>query len=155
MRIAILCTALAMMLAAAPASAENQKQSWGFYKSGQEAILVYGVQESEQITLSFICEPKKKTLEIISTVMPAKAVAGRPGKIALSNGSSSLKYAGKTAQGANDTGIHFGAPIAIEPRLFDLLGTGKWLRIDSLGAREVIPLAGIKGKLAQMRKACR
>ena len=105
MRISVPGTVVAMVLAAAPASAE--KESWGFYKSGKEALLIYGVPESEQITLSFICEPSTKKIEIISTVMPRKTGARRPGKIKLSNGSSSLEYAGKTAEGANDTGIHF------------------------------------------------
>jgi hypothetical protein len=155
MRISVLCTTFAMVLVAAPASAENLKKSWDFYKSGQEALLIYGVPETEQVTLSFICEPKKKKIEIISTVMPPNTRTKRPGKIKLTNGSSSLEYAGKTAQGTNDTGIHFGAPIAIEPRLFDLLGTGKSLLIESLGARARVPLVGIKGPLAKMKKACR
>ena len=66
--------------------------------------MIYGVPESEQITLSFICEPSAKKIEIISTVMPPRTRAKRTGKIKLSNGSSSLEHAGKTAEGANDTG---------------------------------------------------
>jgi hypothetical protein len=35
------------------------------------------------------------------------------------------------------------------------LQTGSSLLIESLGSRKSVPLAGIKGPLARMRKACR
>src|SRR6187549_2988582 len=105
MRISVLCTVIALVLAAAPASAA--RESWGFHQSGEEAILVHGVPESEQITITFICESKKKNIQIGSTVMPRRTGPKRAGKIKLSNGSSSLEYPGKTSQGINDTGIVF------------------------------------------------
>ena len=153
MRISGLCTVFAVLLAAAPASAD--KQRWGFVRSDRAAVLFFGVPESEEGTLYLVCEPSRKSIAIITRVMPRSTRHGRPGKIKLSNGSSSLEFAGKTVQANEDAGVHFEASTAIDPRLFELLETGTSLRIESLGARESVPLRGVKGPLGQMRKACR
>jgi hypothetical protein len=153
MRISMLCAVLAVLLTAAPASAE--KQSWDFVKSGSEVLLVSGVPESEAVTLSFICGPKKNQIDIVTTVLPSSAKQGRAGKIKLTNGSSSLEYAGKTGRDNEESGVHFSALTTIDPRLFDLLEKGTSLRIEAMGARDSVPLTRIKGPLAQMRKACR
>jgi hypothetical protein len=153
MRMSMPCALAALLLTAAPATAE--KQTWGFVKSGSEVLLVYGVPESEAITLSFICHPKRKSIEIVTTVLPQTAKQGRAGTIKLSNGSTSLEYSGKTGRDNAESGVHFAAPTTIQPRLFDLLETGASLRIEALGARDSVPLGRIKAPLAQMRKACR
>jgi hypothetical protein len=150
----MLCAAVALLLATAPALSAD-KQQWGFVKSQSEVLLVYGVPESHAITLSFICEPNKKTIDIVTTVLPAKVASKRAGTIKLSNGTTKLEYAGKTSQYDEDTGIHFSAETAIEPRLFDFLDKGTSLGIEAFGARDSVPLKGIKGPLAQMRNACR
>lgn len=149
----MLCALLAMLLAASPASAE--KQSWDFVTSGSEALLVYGVPESEAITLSFICEPKKNQIDIVTTVLPSKVKVGQAGAVKLSNGSSSLEFKGKVGRDNEESGEHFSALTAIDPRLFDLLEKGTSLRIEAMGARDSVPLTRIKKPLAQMRKACR
>ena len=60
MRVTLAASALMLALAAPTQGAD--KQSWGFVESGQEALLVYGIPESDIITLSFICEPKPKRI---------------------------------------------------------------------------------------------
>jgi len=147
------CIAVATVLVASPAAAE--KQSWGFVKSGAEVLLVYGVPESEAITVSFICAPKKRTIDVVTTVLPRDAKKGRTGIIKLSNGSSSVEYAGTVGRDNADSGVHFAAATTIDPQLFDLLDKGTTVRIDALGAHDIVPLNGIKKPLAQMRQACR
>ena len=73
----VMLAALTVVSAAPAQSAE--KESWGFVRSGKEAHLVYGVPETEIVTLSFVCEGKR--IEIISTVLPRsprKGQAARP-----------------------------------------------------------------------------
>lgn len=153
MRISVLCAVFAVLSAAAPASADKQK--WGFVRSDRAVILFFGVPESDTGTLSFICEPERNRIEIVTTVMAPSTRPKRPGRIKLSNGSSSLEYAGKTARANDDAGVHFEASTAIDPRLFALLEAGPSLLIESLGARESVSLRGVRGPLGQMRKACR
>jgi hypothetical protein len=48
-----------------------------FYKTGEsEARLIYGIPESDIVTLVFICDTKQKRIEIVTTVLPAKAKKG-------------------------------------------------------------------------------
>ena len=147
------CALLALLLAASPASAD--KQSWGFLESGAEVFLVYGVPESEAITLSFICEPKKNKIDIVTTVLPSRVKVGQAGIVKLLNGSSSLEFKGKVGRDNEESGEHFSALTTIDPSLFDLLEKGTSLRIEAMGAHDSVPLTRIKGPLAQMRKACR
>ena len=107
------------------------------------------------VALSFICEPKRKTIDIVTTVLPGNVKGERPGRIKLSGTAASLEFAGKTSRYDEDRGIHFSASTAIDARLFDLLDRGSSLRIEAMGARDSVPLAQIKKPLAQMRQACR
>jgi hypothetical protein len=153
MRIPVLCITLAVALASGPAAA--QKQSWGFAKSGSAALLVYGVPDSHAVTLSFICEPKKKTIDVVTTVLPRNAKKDRTGIIKLSNGSATVEYAGTIGRDNEDSGLHFAAATTIDAELFDLLDKGTSVRVEALGASENVPLNGIKKPLTQMRQACR
>jgi hypothetical protein len=154
MRRSMLPFVLALLLSAAPA-VSAEKQSWGFVRSGSEALLVYGVPESEAITLSFICEPKKKQIDVVTTVLPAKSKLGQAATIKLTNSSAGLDFKGKVGRDNADSGKHVSAMTAIDVRLFDLLENGTSVRIDVLSAHDSVPLKGIKAPLAQMRKACR
>jgi hypothetical protein len=153
MRISILWGVLAMVLATPALSAD--KEQWGFLKSDSDARLFYGVPESESITLSLICEPKRKRMFIVSAVLPHNVRAKRSGKIKLSNGSASLEYPGKTEPERGEGPATIVARVAIDPRLFDLLDKGTSLVIESLDARESVPLDGVKEPLGQMRGVCR
>src|SRR5262250_968955 len=104
MRIALL--GLIALLAAVPAVSAAEKQSWGFVTSGDQVLLVYGVPESEAVTLSFICAPKRKRITIVTTVLPDKARAGRAVTIRLVNGATTLDYAGKTGRDSAEDGVH-------------------------------------------------
>ena len=153
MLIRLFCAVLATLAAAAPAAAG--KEQWDFVKSGSEVLLVYGVPESEDVTLSFICEPKRKTIQIVTTVLPRNTKQGRSGATRLSNGASNLEYAGKTGRDNADAGVHFAASTSIDARLFDLLEKGTSVRVEAFGARENVPLARIAVPLKRMREACR
>src|SRR5262249_4699881 len=141
----MLLSLLIAMLAAVAAAAE--KQSWGFVTSGDQVLLVYGVPESEAVTLAFICAPKRKRMTLVTTVLPDKARAGRPVTIRLVNGATTLDYAGKTGRDSAEDGVHASAEIAIDPRLYDLLAKGKSVRVEVADARETVPLAGVAGPL--------
>ena len=153
MRIAICCAIGALLLTATAAPAAANKKSWNFMTAGDERLLVYGVPDFR--TLSFICDTKKKSVEVVSTMLPAGMKAGRDaGKIKLRAGTASLEYAGMTG-GNPDMGFHLSATTPIDARMFDLLGNGTAVRIEALGAKASVTLSGIKKPLAQMREACR
>jgi hypothetical protein len=154
MRKSVICAALAALLVAGPAAADN-KERWAFIKYDEIALLYYGIPESEAGTLYFSCNIEKKTIHIITPVMPRKAGKGATGKLKLINNASSLEYAGKVVGAGEDDGIQVEAATTIDPKIFALVETGKSLTIDSFGKKETIPLKNVTGPLAKMRMACR
>jgi hypothetical protein len=159
MRTWMLGTLITLPLAAVVPAVAAEKQSWGFVTSGDEVLLVYGVPESEAVTLSFICTPKRRWLTVVTTVLPDKARLGRAATIRLVNGAASLNYAGKIGRDNAESGLHVSAEIAIDPRIYDLLAKGTSVRVEvqaqQASAREAVPLKGMQAPLARMRAACK
>ncbi len=136
-------------LYAAPAD----KQKWDFV-GGTDARLFYGVPESDVVTLSIICEPKRKRINVVSFVLPPKARPGAVLKIKLSNGGARLEYDGKVGRDRAHEISYVEARAGFDRKLFDFLNAGSALTVEVGGARESIPLAGIARPLGTMRRAC-
>jgi hypothetical protein len=145
--------ACALMLALAAPAQGADKQSWGLVTSGDEVLLVYGVPESDIITVSFICEPKANKLEIVTTVVPARPRKGQSVRTTLSNGVVTAAYDGKLGH-HEEHGYHFAAPTAADPKVADILRSGAALTISIPGKRERVPLRGIAAPLAKFQTAC-
>jgi hypothetical protein len=149
----ITLAACALMLALAVPVQGADKQSWGFVTSGNEALLVYGVPESDIITVSFICEPKANKLEIVTTVLPVRPRKGQSVRTTFSNGAVTAAYHGKLGH-HEEHGFHFAAPTAADPKVVDILRSGTALTIGIPGKRERVPLRGIAAPLAKFQTAC-
>ena len=151
MRVALMASALTLALAA-PVEGAN-KESWGFVTSGDEVLLVYGVPESDIITVSFICEPKANKLEIVTTVLPSRPRKGQPVKTTFGNGALTAAYDGKLGH-HEEHGYHVAAQTAADPKVVDILRSGTALTISIPGKRERVPLRGIAAHLAKFQAAC-
>ena len=138
-----------MVVSVAPAQSA-EKESWGFVRSGKEAHLVYGVPETEIVTLSFICEGKR--IEIISTVLPRRPRKGQAARTALTNGAVTASYDGKF--GSSNEGFYFQAYTAAEPKVVEVLRSGTALTISIPGKQERVPLRGVSKPLNQFEATC-
>ena len=152
MRVTLAASALMLALAAPTQGAD--KQSWGFVELGQEALLVYGIPESDIITLSFICEPKPKRIEIVTTILPSKPRKGQPLRTTLSNGAASVAYDGKVGMSSPEHGFHFAFSAGAEPKVVDILRSGTSLTISIPGKQERVPMRGVAGPLGKFETAC-
>ena len=152
MRITLAASAL-MLALAAPAHGAN-KESWGFVESGKEAFLVYGVPESEALTISFICDTAAKRIEIITSVLPRKPRKDQPLTTTLSNGAATAAHGGKIGFSPDHEQFHFAAPAAAEPKVVDILKSGTSLTISIPGKQVRVPLRGVARPLAQFEIAC-
>jgi hypothetical protein len=150
--IRMVVVAVLVVVAAASRAPAQEKQQWGFITTAGDARLFYGIPDSHDTALSLICQPKRKRMEIVSMVLPEKAVAGRQVTIRLTNGSASRQYSGRIVRNRDDT--YASASTALEPGLFDLLRTGTSLRLAVASASEDIPLKEVAGPLAKMDRAC-
>jgi hypothetical protein len=152
MRRTLAVSTLILALAAPAQSAD--KESWDFYKSADMAQFGYGVPESDLITITFRCTFKKKPIELVTTVLPAKPRKGQTLKTTLTNGAVTATYDGKTGH-HSDHGYHFVADIPAEPKLLDVLKSGTTLTISVPGGKPVrVPLKGVAKPLAQFESAC-
>ena len=150
----VMRTAPMLMLAlAAPAAAAN-KESWGFVTSGSEALLVYGVPESDIVTLSFICDTRKRRIEIVSTVLPDKPTKGQRLTTTLRNGRASVTHDGRIGQSPAGEEFHFAVTVAAEPKAVAILKSGAALTIGIPRHQRHVPLRGVAKPLAQFEKAC-
>jgi hypothetical protein len=148
----MMVVAVLVAVAAASRAPAQDEQQWGFITTAGDARLFYGVPDSHDTALSLICQPKRKRIEIVSVVLPAKAVAGQHVTIRLTNGSASREYSGRIVRHRDDT--YASASTALAPALFDLLRTGTSLRLVVASASEDIPLTGLAEPLAQMDRTC-
>ncbi|MFL5071775.1 MAG: hypothetical protein ACJ8D9_19525 [Xanthobacteraceae bacterium] len=153
MRITLAASAL-MLALAVPAGGAN-KRSWDFVEADKETVqLVYGVPESEAVTISFWCEAKPKRIDIVTTVLPPRLRKGQPVKTTLSNGIVTAAYAGKIGYDTAHESFHLSASTAAEPKVVSILKSGTWLTIAIPGKQVRVPLRGIAKPLAQFEAAC-
>ena len=154
MRIA-LATFTLMLVLAAPAHAQN-KEEWGFARSGEMVQVSYGIQESDVgIFIIFRCEGKPKKIEIVSWVLPKKPRKGQPLKTTLSNGTITNVYDGKIGRDKGEEGsFYFATVTAADAKVVEILKSGTALTISIPGKQERVPLRGVAKPLAQFEAAC-
>ena len=143
---------LAVLLLPVVSSADGaEKQVWGFVKSGAEARLFYGVPDSGNLTIAFVCAAKR--LSLVTTVLPPNPKQGRTVRTTLSNGVVTAAYDGKLGHSESE-GFYVEASIASEAKVLNVLKTGTSLRIGISGKHERLPLRGVTRPLAQFEAAC-
>jgi hypothetical protein len=151
----ITLAASALMLALAGHAAGANKESWDFVEADKMTVeLVYGVPESDAVTIAFWCETRRKRIEIVTTVLPPRPRKGQPVKTTLSNGAITAAYDGKIGYDAAHESFHFAASTAAEPTVVDILKSGTSLTIGIPGKQVRVPLRGIAKPLAQFRITC-
>ena len=143
---------LAALLLPAVSSAQGaDKQAWGFIKSGVEARLFYGVPDSGNLTIAFVCEVKR--ISIVTTVLPPHPKKGRTVRTTLSNGAVTAAYVGKLGHTESE-GFYVEASAASDAKILNVLRTGTSLRIAIGGKQERVPLRGVARPLARFEAAC-
>jgi hypothetical protein len=141
-----------MLALAAPVWGADE-QSWGYVESGKEVRVFYGVPDSHNLTIAFVCDDKPKRIEIVSTVLPARPKKGQSIKTTLSNGAVTAAYGGKVG-GTSNEGFYVEARTAADPKVVAILKSGTSLTISIPGKQERVPLRGVADPLAQFETAC-
>ena len=152
-----LATALMLalvVLVMAPAQALD-KHSWGFIKTGaSDARLIYGIPESDIVTLIFACDSGAGRIEIVTTVLPPKPRKGQPLRTTLRNGTVTAVYDGKVGYSSSSEEYHFEVSVAADPKVVGILKSGPSLTIGIPGRQERVPLKGVARPLARFEAAC-
>lgn len=137
-----------------PAGAQDD-QRWGFVRAGANDVrLFYGLPESDVVTFSIICNPKRTNLRIVDLALPRSARAGQTLRITLTAGSSTAAYDGKVVRDRIHGGIYVEATMRADTRIFDLLNLAPSLTVAIGATRDTISLKNIAEPLAKMERAC-
>jgi hypothetical protein len=152
---ALIVPALALLLAAAVSDSAHAaaRQSWATHKSSDEVRLAFGIPDSGNLTLAFICEAKPKRMVIVSTVLPRNPRKGQALKTTLSNGTATATYGGKLGH-TEAEGYYAEATAPADRWVIDILRSGKALTISIPGKQERVPLRGLAKPLAEFEAAC-
>jgi hypothetical protein len=144
---------LLALILGAPARAQDAR-TWIFNFDSDTAVLQFGTPESDDAVLVIACEPGKKSMHINEFIGADGLVPGRTAHLKLTNGVTSLDYAGQTVANEMDGTVNIEVTVAPDPKLIALLKTGTALTVDIAGKRTSIPLTGAAPHVAEFEKAC-
>ncbi len=145
--------AVAVMVALAAPAPGAERQQWGYIESGGEARLSYGVPDSGSLTIALSCEAERRSIAVVTTVVPRKPRTGQSLTTTLRNGGVTASYDGKLGHTESE-GYWFEASAAFAPTVLDVVRSGTTLTIGIPGRRERVPLRGIAAPLAKFEAAC-
>ena len=146
---------LALVLALpAMAPAAAQERTWILDDNPEAPRLIYGAPESDDILISFSCEPDQRRMTIVEAVGTKKLDPGRAAAFRMSVGAASLELTGDSIANEIDGSVNIEVTGAPNPRVFALLKSGPSLVIEIAGEKATIPLAAAAPHVPLFEKLC-
>jgi hypothetical protein len=143
---------LIALLAVTSACAEARQ--WIFDDNPEAPTLTYGTPDSDDILISFSCEPDVQSMTVVEAVGAAKLEPGRATPFRLSAGTATLELTGDAIANEINGAVNIEVVGPPNPRLFALLKAGPSLAIEVIGEKETIPLKDVAAHVAVLEKLC-
>jgi hypothetical protein len=150
MRVPLGC--LIALLVVTSTNAEGRQ--WIFDDNPEAPTLSYGAPDSDDILISFSCEPAVQSMTVVEAVGAAKLEPGRPTTFRLSAGAATLELTGDAIANEIDGAVNIEVVGPPSPRLFALLKAGPSLAIEVIGEKETIPLKDAAAHVGVLEKLC-
>lgn len=146
--------ALCALLALAAPAAAQQKMSWHLQEGEETAALVFGVPDSDEGAIFFLCKPGTPGLTVQSMIGSKDIERGASTPLTLTAGGTKKSLAGKgvSPEEGDTVDVEAAAQMA---DLKALAKTGGNLAIEVKGAKRSISLSGIGPVLAKFEAACK
>jgi hypothetical protein len=141
------------VLLTAPVAAQLARD-WSFDDNPELPVLMFGAPDSDDVLLTFSCDPKQKRMTIVESVASKKMNPGGQASFRLSAGSTSLDLTGDAVANESDGTVSIEVHGAPNPRVFALLKGGPSLTIEVPGAKETVPLGNAAPHVAGFEKLC-
>jgi hypothetical protein len=142
-----------LVLLVAPASAQGTRQ-WIFDDNPEAPALSYGTPDSDDLLISFSCEPDEKRMTIVEAVGSKKLNPGGAATFRLGAGAAVLDLKGDAVADETTGTVNIEVVGAPNPRLFALLKAGPSLAIEVAGEKETIPLGAAVPHVPVLEKLC-
>jgi hypothetical protein len=149
----VLALLAAPVFLTAPAGAEAAR-TWIFDDNPEMPVLMFGAPGSDEVLISFACDPQQKRLTIVESLASKKLNPGTTATFRLSAGSTNLDLTGDAVTSEADGTVSIEVSGPPNPRVFALLKGGPSLTIDVPGAKETIPLAAAAPHVPNFEKLC-
>lgn len=145
--------ALAAMLGASPAAAQ-QKMTWHAVDTDQGAALVFGVPETDESMIFFLCSRGTDDVVVQPMIGTKGLKKDDAARAILSAGSQKKTFNGK----AVETGENGAINVEAQGKMADLTALmkgGKTLTVETKGAKQKVALVGAPEAFAKFEAACR
>ncbi|MFG1267690.1 hypothetical protein V5F40_06975 [Xanthobacter sp. DSM 14520] len=145
--------AVATLLALAAPAAAQQKMIWHMQEYDDSAALVFGVPETEEVTIFFLCKPGTPGLTVQSVIGSKGLEKDADTRLILTAGSIKKSFAGKGIPNEESGSVDVEAPAQLAD-LKALAKAGGTLTIEVKGAKRGVSLSGIAPVAAKFEAAC-
>ena len=146
--------ALVSLLALALPAAAQQKMTWHVQESDDSAALVFGVPESDDVTLFFLCKPGTPGLTVQSVIGSKGLEKDADTTLVLSAGGVKKSFAGKGVANEDSGSVD----VEAAGQMADLKALAKAsgsLTIEVKGAKRAVALSGIGAQVTKFEAACK
>lgn len=145
---------VALLMALTLPAAAQQKMTWHTQDGSDNAALVFGVPESEEVMVFFLCKPGAEGVTVQSMIGSKGLERESAARLVLSGSGVKKTFAGKAIGHDENTHVDVEAPARMADVKALLKGSGL-LTIEVKGARQQVALTGAKAALAQFETACK
>lgn len=145
--------AATLIALAAPALAQ-QKMTWHLQDSDDNAALVFGVPDSDEAAIFFLCKKDAPGLTIQSMIGSKDLARGADTPLMLSAGSVKKSFAGKAVAMEEGDAVDVEAPAQMAD-LKAIAKAGGNLTIEVKGAKRTVSLTGIGPALTKFEASCK
>ncbi|TWT13613.1 hypothetical protein [Reyranella sp. CPCC 100927] len=148
----VILAAVAALSCARTASADERQ--WIGTANVGSVVLAYGTPDSDDMAISFSCDPATKALTVSVIVEPADAKDGMRVDVVLASESGQVVLNATGERLAMDDSFMLHATTRLDPSLRRILTEGRTLTIRVPGSTDRIPLAGAREQAQKLIDAC-
>ena len=146
-----LLAALAVVLAAGDAIA--QERQWSLDASDQDAYLIFGVPETDDVGVSLWCPVRQGVVNIFMPEMGESTITGKEVTMTVTAEDQSAEFPGKTEENADAGVASIEGQLPADHAIFATLLKTDRFHIKAGGEDQVFPL--IEADLASLVALCR
>ncbi|MFG1295069.1 hypothetical protein [Xanthobacter variabilis] len=136
-----------------PATAQ-QKMSWHLQQTEESAALVFGVPETDEVMLFFLCKPGSDSVTAQSQIGSKGLEREAAARLILSTGSVKKTLNGKAVGNEENNAVDVEAPTKLAD-VKALLKGGSSLTVEVKGMKQKISLSGAGEALTAFETACK
>lgn len=154
LRTAFIAAALSAPLALAGPALAQQKMSWHTQQTEDAAALVFGVPETDQAVIFFMCKPGTDKVTVQTLIGSKGLQADAAASITLAAGGVKKSFAGK-ATANEETGA---VDVEAEGTLADVKALAKAsgaLSVEVKGAKRSVATTGLAAEIGKFETACK